>query len=80
MTEATSTVPLAERVRAAQLPRPAERKRIRKRAGVSLREVAEEIGVTQTTVWHWEEGRGPSPKHAVRYREVLDALAEAVAS
>ena len=79
MTEASNAAkPLADLVRAARLPEPAERKRIREKAGVSLRRVAEELGVSITTVWHWEhDGDGPSMENAVRYRELLDQLNEA---
>lgn len=55
------------------------RRRIRRAAGVSLRHVAEELGVSIQTIWNWENGRdGPSLENAARYRKLLDELAEAV--
>ena len=70
--------PLADLVRAARLPSLAERKRIRERAGVSLQRMADELGVSVTAVWHWENGQdGPSLENAARYRALLDQLATA---
>jgi DNA-binding transcriptional regulator YiaG len=69
---------LLEEVRDAQLPDPATRRKIRADAGVSLREVADAIGVDVMTVWRWEQDKArPRREHAVRYRELLDALQEA---
>jgi DNA-binding transcriptional regulator YiaG len=65
-------------VRAIQLPRPSERQRIRTRAGLSLRAVAEALGVDPMTIWRWERGRQPRREHAIRYRRLLEALEEAV--
>jgi len=71
--------PLAELLRAAQLPPVAERRRIRKESGVSLRRMAEELGVTTPTVHNWEnDGDGPSLENAVKYRKLLDQLAAIV--
>ena len=70
---------LADLVRAAQLPKPAERKRIREAAGLSLQRFAGVLGVTPTAVWNWEHGKdGPSLENAVKYRQLLDQLAAAV--
>ena len=84
MTEAPSS--LADEVRAraeaTRLPPRAERKKIRKRAGVTLKRLAEELGVSEAAVWHWEngtEGQGPSEANAARYRALLDDLRQAVA-
>lgn len=79
MTEAqTGVSTLAELVRASQLPSIAERKRVRKAADVSLRQVGEALGVSGETVWNWENGKdGPSKENAPRYRALLDQLAEA---
>lgn len=79
MTEVqTGVSDLAEFVRAARLPSTAERKRIRKAAGVSLREAGEAVGVTGETIWNWENDQyGPSRKNAVLYRKLLEALAQA---
>lgn len=79
MTEAQAGEPsLAELVRASRLPDLAERKRIRKAAGVSLRRMADEIGVTEAAAHHWENGtHAPSMENAVKYRALLEELAEA---
>lgn len=73
---------LAELVRAAKLPPPEERKRIRLAAGLSLQRVGDALGVTAPTILAWENGRegwGPTLENAVKYRELLDELAKAVA-
>jgi len=59
-----------------RLPPPNVRRLIRQQAGVSLRDVAEVIGVTQPTVTRWELGlrspeRGP---HLDAYLALLDRL------
>lgn len=79
MTEAqTGVSELAELVRASRLPSTAERKRVRKAAGVSLQQVADALGVTAPTIHHWENGQdGPSKENAVKYRALLEQLAEA---
>jgi len=69
-------------VRAAKLPEPAERKRIRREAGLSLRRLGEALGVTEGAMWRWENGtpgQGPSLENAIRYRELLEELQKAVA-
>lgn len=59
-----------------RLVRSGEARRIRERAQVRQREVAEELGVSIPTVFKWEEGRrGPNNQHAVPYLRLLDALA-----
>jgi transcriptional regulator with XRE-family HTH domain len=80
MTEAqTGASPLAELVRAARLPPPAERRRIRLAAGVSLRRMGDELGVSAVTVHNWEtNGDGPGLENATRYRRLLEQLAAAV--
>jgi DNA-binding transcriptional regulator YiaG len=62
------------RLQASRLPSPAVRRDIRVSAGVSCRQLAFLIGVTATTVIRWENGATPHTEHAIRYREVLDAL------
>jgi DNA-binding XRE family transcriptional regulator len=70
---------LAEQVRASRLPPPRERRRIREAARVSLRRAGEELGVDPMTVLRWERGVvEPRLEHAIAYRELLDALAEAM--
>ena len=72
---------IVEGVRSARLPGTASsRKRLRQRAGLSLREVASVVGVHPMTVLRWEEGVQPRRDHAIAYRQLLDALEEAVAS
>ena len=58
------------------LPPPAARRKLRERAGVSQREVAEVCGVSQTAVLSWESGsKTPRGAHLERYAAVLDLLA-----
>jgi transcriptional regulator with XRE-family HTH domain len=46
-------------------------------AGLSLREVADDLGVSVSTVFRWENGeRRPSGELAERYGELLAALAD----
>lgn len=80
MTDATETgASLADLVRAAQLPTPAKRRRIREKAGLSLQRMADALGVTAPTVWNWENDKdGPSLENAAKYRKLLDDLADAV--
>jgi transcriptional regulator with XRE-family HTH domain len=50
---------------------------LRVAAGLSLREVAAELGVGPSTLFRWEAGeRRPRGKAAIRYAELLEALAE----
>jgi DNA-binding transcriptional regulator YiaG len=84
MSTAASPDPVAElaaRVRAAQLPPPATRRRIREEAGLSLRQVAAALEVDVNTLHRWERGSSqPRHRHAVRYRHLLDVLDEAAKS
>lgn len=51
-------------------------KTIRQSAGISLRELGEGVGVSQVTVYRWENARTrPSGPEAMRYLTVLDDLA-----
>jgi DNA-binding XRE family transcriptional regulator len=69
---------LAERVKAAQLPPVAARREIRCTARATLRDLADELGVSPMTVLRWEQGRTvPRLAHAIAYRRLLDQLAEA---
>lgn len=58
--------------------RTGEARELRIGSGLSLREVADDIGVNPTSVYHWEQGvclpRGP---HALKYARLLDALRKA---
>jgi transcriptional regulator with XRE-family HTH domain len=71
---ATSFDELLERVRSRrQLPAPAERRRIREAAGVSLRDVAAAVGVSHTAVAGWEAGATPREQRTA-YAELLAEL------
>jgi transcriptional regulator with XRE-family HTH domain len=74
----TTCQPLVDHVRSAQLPPVAERRRIRRRAGVSLRSVADALGVSPQSVLRWERGERPTLEHAAAYRELLEALRAAL--
>lgn len=78
-TTAAADGSLLEKVKAGQLPPPIVRRGIRRDARLSLREVAEELGVAPMTVLRWEQGKSePRLRHAIRYRELLDGLKRAV--
>lgn len=69
---------LISRVRASQLPTPAVRRTIRRRAGAPLREMGKALGVSPMTVLRWEQGATePRLENAIAYRRLLDALQEA---
>ena len=60
-----------------RLPPPAERRRLRERAGLSHRDAAEVLGVHPSTIHYWERGRvNPSKRNALAYAALLDQLAE----
>jgi transcriptional regulator with XRE-family HTH domain len=43
---------------------------------VTLEEIAEEFGVSITSVWRWENGiSGPGKPYASKYRELLEIWA-----
>jgi transcriptional regulator with XRE-family HTH domain len=67
---------LLERVRARRvLPVAAERRRIRKAAGVAQREMAEALGVSWTAIYRWEQGSRPRRhEHEVAYADLLNEL------
>ena len=59
------------------LPTPAERRQVRRRAGVSAEEFAGALGVSRTVLYDWEAGRrSPSPGFRERYVEALRILGE----
>ena len=59
--------------------RSGEARELRVTSGLSLREVAEDIGTHLATIHRWEQGiclpRGP---HAVRYARLLDELTKVI--
>jgi DNA-binding transcriptional regulator YiaG len=67
---------LVERVLATKLPPPRERRRIVARAGVSNRELAGVLDVSEMTVSRWQRGESEprTAERAAHYREVLDTL------
>ena len=70
---------LIERVRAAQLPPPSVRRRIRRASKATLRDLADHLGVSAMTVLRWEQGRSePRMRHAIAYRRLLDELSEVI--
>lgn len=77
---ASSTFPLVSRRRREQeMPTPEQRRRIRDAAGVSLQEIADELGVTAQAVWRWENRpprrfRGPNGEAYLRLLEQLAAF------
>jgi DNA-binding transcriptional regulator YiaG len=65
-------------IRARWLARSGEGRRIRERAGLSLREVADAVGVDPTTLARWEHDRSvPRSRAAQRW---ADVIAEAAAA
>lgn len=67
---------LAARVRAAQLPPPAERARVRQAAGVTLEHFARVLRVSQMTVSRWERGETePSLDQRIVYARLLREVA-----
>jgi DNA-binding transcriptional regulator YiaG len=72
--ESKTVQALVERVRARRhLPAPTERRAIRERAGVSLREAGAALGVSHAAVSRWERGSTPR-QHAAAYAQLLDEL------
>ena len=68
---------LVETIRARTLIRAAGAT-IRRSAGLSLRDVAMVLDVSQSTVLRWENGaRVPRPRHARDYAELLEDIAGA---
>jgi DNA-binding transcriptional regulator YiaG len=76
---ATPAEQLARRIRASKLPPPSERARIRREARITLREFAQVLGVTTTTVYRWELGdTEPKTDHAIAYSDLLTKIQEAL--
>ena len=82
------TIALDQKVQAARratqarrmLPPPAQRREIRREAGLSQEDLAFALGVNGTTLCRWESGeRQPSDEHVVGYQQVLAHLSETAA-
>jgi transcriptional regulator with XRE-family HTH domain len=70
----TGTEQLLEQVRSRRrLPPPAERRRIRKQAGVSLRDMGAALGVSHSLVAKWEAGATPRERREA-YAQLLADL------
>lgn len=68
---------LLAKMRAAQLPRPTDRRRIRKQAGLSQAQMATALDVDPMTISRWERGvTKPRLEQAIAYRELLEQLEE----
>jgi DNA-binding transcriptional regulator YiaG len=67
---------LLEQVRSRRtLPPAAERRRIRERAGVSLRQMARAVDTSHAAVRGWEEGATPRrPEQRAAYARLLEEL------
>jgi DNA-binding transcriptional regulator YiaG len=62
-----------------RLPSPAQRKQIREATGVSPRDIAKALGVSECAVRHWETGRrNPRGVRLDGYLQVLECLNDAV--
>ena len=66
------TQPSQDIQRLPELPDPAERRRLREAAGLSVIELARQMGVAHITVSRWENGQ--DPKSGVYRRLYSDAL------
>ena len=80
--EAAEIDALRDRVRAnRELPPPATRRELRKRAGLSLQDIGDALGVTRTAVLFWEQGtRRPGKRTLARYADILAMLAAETAA
>lgn len=78
MTETPEVGVLIETVRA-QVVLLEDAEMIRKAANLSYRQVAEALGVAESTVHRWEHGeRHPRPKHARAYADLLFRVVDAM--
>ncbi len=78
MTTPSQFAPLLERVRSKRkLPIPAQRRRIREEAGISLRAMAAALKVSHTAVASWERGATPR-EHVAAYAQLLTELEDAL--
>ena len=67
---------LLEEVRLrSQLPRPEEARAVRVRARISRKRFAVELGVSEITIYRWEQGMNrPRGRSAAEYAKLLEAL------
>lgn len=64
--------------RARRLARSGEAQALRLAAGLSLREVADAVGISHSNLWRWEAGqRAPRGAAAIAWAQLLDQLAAA---
>ncbi|MCU1591669.1 MAG: hypothetical protein JWP11_2925 [Frankiales bacterium] len=65
-------------VRVRRLAKSGEAQALRLAAGLSLREVADAVGISHSNLWRWEAGkRAPRGPAAVAWARLLDELATA---
>ncbi|MBI2015313.1 MAG: helix-turn-helix transcriptional regulator [Candidatus Rokubacteria bacterium] len=75
------TLALEQAQRQQRLPPPAERRRLRRRAGLSQVIIGRALGVSGVTISRWESGaRTPSRCRAPLYADVLERLAREAAN
>ena len=61
--------------KARRLANTGDAKRIRERASVSIREMADAVGAAPTTLWRWENGeRRPTGAAAAAWADALSLL------
>ena len=64
-------------VESKRLPTPSTRKLLRNEAGLTLVELAGQLGVTKQALWYWEAGlRQPTGDNRIAYSRALDELKE----
>ena len=66
---------LSEVVEARRLPSPMRCRALRAETGLTLVELADQVGVSKTSVWLWERGDvSPRGKNRIAYAKALDEL------
>lgn len=72
---------LLEEIRDSRLPAPAQRRAVRRAAGVTQARLAAELGVYAGTISEWERGlRSPRPAAKARYARLLREIEAAIKS
>ena len=70
---------ISELIEAKRLPPPATRKVLRTDAGLTLEDVAGQLGVSKTAIWLWERGdRVPTGLNRIAYVALLNQLRDAL--